>query len=450
VTQAVNLGNKRMEYTGYFYSDGTWKLLSRMETSTNNDEEWWFRSMSSYIWPEVRDETARVRAARFGPTYIAGTSGESFEQITSSDFYFVDGPNDDHVAAYQVENAVGIATGGNIQQGAEKWQTFNYPQVLPHSVLISFQLSISCLNGANNSEEIEICIDCLNAGTNEDITSCLPTSSPTSTPSQATAPILSASPSDIPSDVTSSGLGATGIGLIVGGSVLFVAICIGIIRWYQKRDKYIPGDEENKFPPANTLLSKDTRTRTPTNAVEQSNKTTTLRASSLPARVISTVTPEFDLFLTHNWGPDESGRDNHNRVRLINLALRKENISTWFDDDRMRGDITLQMTNGIDKSRVVIVFVTETYIKKVHGKGASGGTDNCKVEFDYSIRRKNVGKIITVVMEESCLNAKAWEGAVGAYLGGRLYINFTDNTKLDSCIDQIKEELRKIIHDRHT
>ena len=38
-----------------------------------------------------------------------------------------------------------------------------------------------------------------------------------------------------------------------------------------------------------------------------------------------------DVFLSHNWGPDESGRDNHERVSKLNEALKSKGIKTWFD-----------------------------------------------------------------------------------------------------------------------
>ena len=38
-----------------------------------------------------------------------------------------------------------------------------------------------------------------------------------------------------------------------------------------------------------------------------------------------------DVFLSHDWGPDESGRNNHERVSKLNEALKCEGIKTWFD-----------------------------------------------------------------------------------------------------------------------
>ena len=59
--------------------------------------------------------------------------------------------------------------------------------------------------------------------------------------------------------------------------------------------------------------------------------------------------------------------------------MREANLRTWFDEDRMRGDILAQMTNGIDRSNSVAVFVTPAYLRKAAGEGPRGFNDNCKV-----------------------------------------------------------------------
>ena len=75
------------------------------------------------------------------------------------------------------------------------------------------------------------------------------------------------------------------------------------------------------------------------------------------------------------------GRNNHKRVSAINNALKEVGITTWFDDERMYGNIVRQMTNGIDNARIVIAFITKDYINKVRGEGGNGPSDNCKVKF---------------------------------------------------------------------
>ena len=127
---------------------------------------------------------------------------------------------------------------------------------------------------------------------------------------------------------------------------------------------------------------------------------------------------DFHAFLTHSWVKDEKGRDTHARVSNINDYLKSRGMITWFDGDRMEGQVVDQMINGIDKSAVIVCFVTTAYLKKV---GSDNMADNCKKEFSYASRKKTASKMIPVPMEPACLNPNAWEGPVGMELGGLLY-----------------------------
>lgn len=125
----------------------------------------------------------------------------------------------------------------------------------------------------------------------------------------------------------------------------------------------------------------------------------------------------FDCFLSHNWSEDGYGRYNHDTVSKINEALKKKGLKTWFDSERMEGFVLEEMTRGIDNSKVIVVFVTKSYIKKVNGKNPN---DSCKIEFNYAYRLKSEA-IISVPMEDAVLPASKWRGPVGAVLGGRVY-----------------------------
>ena len=131
------------------------------------------------------------------------------------------------------------------------------------------------------------------------------------------------------------------------------------------------------------------------------------------------------MFLSHDWGTDDQGRPNHERVSRVNAALQAAGLVTWFDEERMHGDIVEQMTDGIDRSSLVLVFVTSNYLKKVAGEGPGGANDNCKAEFDYTCNRKGVERMLAVVMEPSCTDTREWRGAVGMRLGSKLYQNLS-------------------------
>eukprot|EP01040_Poterioochromonas_malhamensis_P018482 gene18482-21595_t len=133
---------------------------------------------------------------------------------------------------------------------------------------------------------------------------------------------------------------------------------------------------------------------------------------------------KYDVFLTHNWTPDELQRNNHQRVSHINSVLKRMGLITWFDEERMHGSIVDQMSAGIQESQTVAVFVTRTYIGKV---GSDHAQDNCKLEFNYAHRNKGADLMIPVLMEASLRNSLQWEGAVGFVLGGHLYVDMSDD-----------------------
>ena len=131
---------------------------------------------------------------------------------------------------------------------------------------------------------------------------------------------------------------------------------------------------------------------------------------------------QFDAFLSHNWGLDTAGRNNHKRVGALNGALRAAGVSTWFDGAAMEGDIAQCMAAGIDASSVFVIFITKEYIRKCAERGTE---DNCHAEFAYAVQRKGVGRIVAVVAEPELLDTRLWRGPVGLRLNGLLYIDMS-------------------------
>lgn len=86
----------------------------------------------------------------------------------------------------------------------------------------------------------------------------------------------------------------------------------------------------------------------------------------------------FTCFLSHDWGTDERSRSNHSRVGRVAQELQAHGLRPWFDADQMEGDINAAMTDGIDRSTVVVIFVTSNYLRKVAGQGPRGFGDNCE------------------------------------------------------------------------
>ena len=148
------------------------------------------------------------------------------------------------------------------------------------------------------------------------------------------------------------------------------------------------------------------------------------------------------MFLLHNWEIDELGRNNHRRVSIINKELKRIGYKTWFNEERIRGDIDDRIAEGIEQTKCVIVFITQKYYEKVSGKTAN---DNCKLEFSHAKRMRISDKMITVVMEPCMTKVKEWKGDVGMHLGGKMYIDMTENVKnetyLTEKIAKLQEEL---------
>jgi hypothetical protein len=78
------------------------------------------------------------------------------------------------------------------------------------------------------------------------------------------------------------------------------------------------------------------------------------RASSVATAAAARLSSgSFDVFLSHNWGRDSEGRDNHARVRLLRDRLTAAGLRVWFDETAFEGkDINREMAEGIEKSTV--------------------------------------------------------------------------------------------------
>ncbi|GBG34942.1 Protein kinase, putative, partial [Hondaea fermentalgiana] len=147
-----------------------------------------------------------------------------------------------------------------------------------------------------------------------------------------------------------------------------------------------------------------------------------LRPFLTPDIVDETLEYQYDAFLTHDWG--ENGA-NHEFVRLVNAKLQNADKVTWFDGERLRGDIVQQITRGIENSRKVVVFITERYMHKLE----TGGNDYCKDEFMTAVRIHTPARMIPVVLEAAMLDQSLWRGPLQFSLGGHLYIDFTTPAK---------------------
>ena len=152
-----------------------------------------------------------------------------------------------------------------------------------------------------------------------------------------------------------------------------------------------------------------------------------------------------DVFLSHNWGKDESERENHKRVAIINKELKARGFRTWFDEEKISGNINNKMAQGIAQTEGVIVFLTRKYDIKVNGENDG---DNCKKEFDYALRKKTIKKIVPVVMDE-CMRETSTRGMlVGYYLGGHVYIDISGELENKTYLSERMEVLVKELQNK--
>eukprot|EP00966_Prymnesium_polylepis_P055446 1282248-Prymnesium_polylepis.1 len=72
------------------------------------------------------------------------------------------------------------------------------------------------------------------------------------------------------------------------------------------------------------------------------------------------------------------------------------------------------------------------------------------MEFDYSLLRKGVKKMMAVVMEPTMRDTKTWTGVVGAKLGTSLYVDLSDNHTTASFATTAQQQLANEIKARST
>lgn len=152
---------------------------------------------------------------------------------------------------------------------------------------------------------------------------------------------------------------------------------------------------------------------------------------------------EWDCFLSHNWGPDGLGRDNHQRVMRLCSELCKRGVRCWFDGTNMSGDVNQAMSEGISKSRYCLTLITTDYMTKVEGRGPHGDDDSCKFEFDLACLKRGTRFMLPVVMEPVCLNTRSWSPKVGGKLGMKLYVDCSNDSpdQLEAAVAKLVEQM---------
>lgn len=150
------------------------------------------------------------------------------------------------------------------------------------------------------------------------------------------------------------------------------------------------------------------------------------------------ISEKTDVFLSYDWGTDEEGRDNHDRIARINDALQAAGLVTWFDKECVGGDI---VRNSIENASVIAVFLSKSYIDKVENNDK--GYDLCQQEFFLARARRSPKFMLPIVMEKACQNPSEWTGPVRVTLGSTVPINCVEESDEERAINEIVEAVEK-------
>lgn len=143
------------------------------------------------------------------------------------------------------------------------------------------------------------------------------------------------------------------------------------------------------------------------------------------------------LFASHDWGRDGA---NHARVAKVVGELRRRNFAVWFDETHMRGNILDAMCSGINSADVVLVFLTNNYMKKVE---SGNDSDNVRREFMYASSTPD--KFLCVKFDSTLRTP--WTGPVSMLLGSQLYVDLSEITSshVDTLVDSIRRKSPRIM-----
>ena len=70
--------------------------------------------------------------------------------------------------------------------------------------------------------------------------------------------------------------------------------------------------------------------------------------------------------------------------------MKEIGYQTWFDKEQLVGDTDVQMSQGIEQKKYLLVFITNWYHDKIEREIAS---DDCRCEFVYTIKMKTIANM---------------------------------------------------------
>ena len=150
-----------------------------------------------------------------------------------------------------------------------------------------------------------------------------------------------------------------------------------------------------------------------------------------------------DIFISHTWRKDNSGRDNHDRCMLLCNMLRSYGYSIWFDHYDMGRDVDNSITTAIENCIVFVVCLTRAYCNKINTAVRTHKiNDNCFKEWNYAIYRNKT--IIPVIMEKDIINTYTTEeGIINMYLNSLIYFDISTDDYETNDFKLLCKNLRK-------
>ena len=140
-----------------------------------------------------------------------------------------------------------------------------------------------------------------------------------------------------------------------------------------------------------------------------------------------------EIFISHAWGPDELGRDNHNRCMQIANQLIENNYTVWFDEHDMYGIIDNAIMRGINNCKIFILCLTKKYCDKINNAVNNNFlNDNCYKEWNYCLFKQKI--IIPIIMEPCMKNIYFCDGIIQMYLNSTIYIDCSERISIEKII----------------
>ena len=148
-----------------------------------------------------------------------------------------------------------------------------------------------------------------------------------------------------------------------------------------------------------------------------------------------------DIFISHAWGIDDLGRDNHLRCKKLCDILISKGYKVWLDHYDMIGSIDSCIIKGINNTKIVLLCLTEKYCNKINNAiHLQDPNDNCFKEWNYSLFKHKT--IIPIIMEKKMKDIFFNnDGVLQMYLNSTMFIDFSES--IDDEIDLLYKTLKR-------